>query len=491
MSFDYRALWESAGGRVPEHWQFTSIEDLLEHPKAIAVGVMYPGGNIEDGIPLIKVSDVKNGYISSKPKSSISAEVDEEYKRTRLNGTELLITLVGNPGDCVIATEEMAGWNAARAIAVLRLRDITLRPWIRYILLSSPAIHLIQARLNTTVQKTLNLKDIKELALPMPSKQEREWITNIIDSIERKVINNTQTNQTLEQIAQAIFKSWFVDFEPVKAKMAAEQAGASAEQIEQAAICAISGKTPEQLAQLDPQTLQQLKTTAALFPDTLVDSELGEIPEGWEAKAFGDLLLHTIGGDWGQDEPDEKHTEMVKILRGTDLPNIYQGNDERVPIQFVDSKKLASRKLQAGDIVIEVSGGSKDQPTGRSLFMTDEIVKRLGLPLEPASFCRLFRPLDIQVGLILGLHLQKIYADGKTWLYQNQSTGISNFQTTVFLEKEIVVLPPENVKNEFYKTVMPFIKQITSAENKQLTELRDSLLPKLLSGEIALGKDQI
>ncbi len=71
---------------------------------------------------------------------------------------ELLLTLVGNPGDCVIVTDEMCGWNVARALAVIRLKDTQLRSWIRYVLASKPAQHLIEARLNTTVQKTLNLK---------------------------------------------------------------------------------------------------------------------------------------------------------------------------------------------------------------------------------------------------------------------------------------------------------------------------------------------
>lgn len=177
MSADHRLLWEAAGGNVPDHWEFITIEQLLENPKSISVGVMYPGSDTESGIPLVRVSDVKDGAISTKPEFCISEEVDQEYKRTRLNGSELLITLVGNPGDCVVVTKEMAGWNVARALAVLRLKDIELRSWLRYVLLSRPAKHLIEARLNTTVQKTLNLKDIKELGLPIPPKNERDGIT--------------------------------------------------------------------------------------------------------------------------------------------------------------------------------------------------------------------------------------------------------------------------------------------------------------------------
>ena len=131
MSSDLRSMWEAAGGRVPKNWRFQTIESLLEHQKSIAVGVMSPGSDTADGVPLIKVSDIKNGEVQGKPSFCISREVDEEYKRTRLYGDELLITLVGEPGDCAIATDEMAGWNAARAVAVVKLKNPDLRHWLR------------------------------------------------------------------------------------------------------------------------------------------------------------------------------------------------------------------------------------------------------------------------------------------------------------------------------------------------------------------------
>ena len=287
MSSTLRLFWEAAGGNVPEHWEFKTIDELLEHPKAISVGVMYPGSDSDGGVPLIKVSDVKSGAIASRPSFCISNKVDEEYKRTRLNGSELLLTLVGNPGDCVIVTDEMCGWNVARALAVIRLKDTQLRSWIRYVLASKPAQHLIEARLNTTVQKTLNLKDVREIGIPIPPKEERDSITKTIDSIEKKTLINTKINQTLESIAQAIFKSWFIDFDPVRAKIAAKQNG---EDPELAAMCAISGKSEEELQQMPEEDLTELQATAALFPDELVESELGEVPKGWSITKVDDIL---------------------------------------------------------------------------------------------------------------------------------------------------------------------------------------------------------
>ena len=126
----------------------------------------------------------------------------------------------------------------------------------------------------------------------------RERMSNLLEELENKIELNRQTNQTLEHIAQAIFKSWFVDFEPTRAKIAAKEEwarrapamdGGSDENagaifVERAAMCAISGKSLDELEQLGSEQIEQLKTTAALFPDTLVESELGAIPEGWEPR---------------------------------------------------------------------------------------------------------------------------------------------------------------------------------------------------------------
>src|SRR5690606_7484449 len=117
-------------------------------------------------------------------------------------------------------------------------------------------------------------------------------INQFIVSLEGKVYLNSQINQTLEQMAQAIFKSWFVDFEPVKAKIAALEAGGSEEDALLAAMQAISGKGEAELTRLEaeqPEQYAELRATAELFPSAMQDSELGEIPEGWAIAPFSSI----------------------------------------------------------------------------------------------------------------------------------------------------------------------------------------------------------
>ncbi|EAB8121091.1 restriction endonuclease subunit S [Escherichia coli] len=469
MSSNYREQWTSVGGHFPSHWQFFKLEELLENAKGIAVGVMYPGDHTAEGIPLIKVGDVKDGYIASQPSFFISPEVDEEYKRTRLNGTELLITLVGNPGDCVVVEPYMAGWNAARALAVVRLKDTGLREWLKYILLSKPAKHLIDARLNTTVQKTLNLKDIRELGIPIPPKHERDMIIKNISAIEQKKIVNADTNQTLEQMAQALFKSWFVDFEPVKAKMAVLAAGGSQEEATLAAMTAISGKNADALAVFErehPEQYAELKATAELFPLAMQDSELGEIPEGWSIKPLDGIATYQNGLALQKFRP-ENENDFLPVVKIAQLKKGFSDGEEKAspnikPECIIDN----------GDVVFSWSG---------SLMV------------------------DIWCGgkAALNQHLFKVSSTKyPKWLYYKYTAHhLIEFQriaeakavTMGHIKREHLsqakcLIPSSETVHAFTPFFEPVLNKVISnrLETRKLENIRDTLLPKLLSGEITL-----
>lgn len=140
--------------------------------------------------------------------------------------------------------------------------------------------------------------------------------------------------------------------------------------------------------------------------------------------------------------------------------------------------------------MLEVSGGSKDQPTGRALYLTGGMLSQFDCPVAPASFCRLLRPVSRDVGPLLAQHLAYIYSQGKTWEYQNQSTGIANFQTTHFLQTELVTLPSSEVLLAFASMVRPMVERTHLTQIQQLAILRDTLLPRLISGQLRLPEAQ-
>ncbi|HFD3976245.1 TPA: restriction endonuclease subunit S [Vibrio parahaemolyticus] len=465
------------GMNIPHHWECKTLVECTSN-KNISYGIVQPGQHDDNGIGIIRVNNFESGGLNTSDVLKVSPSIEAKFAKTRLNGGEVLLTLVGSTGQSAVVPSELKGWNVPRAVAVIRPSEDVSAEWINICLQSAHTKHFLDARANTTVQKTLNLKDVKDIPIPLPPVAERQRLEDIAVGLEKKITLNRQINQTLEQMAQTLFKSWFVDFDPV-IDNALDAGNPIPDELQHRAEARKAVRESEGFKPL-PEDVRQL------FPDAFEESELGWVPKGWAYQSFGSLLASTIGGDWGKDVQDEKHTVQSRIVRGTDIPDLISGQLSSAPLRWVEPKKLKSRQIERGDIIIEVSGGSPKQPTGRSIFMTDSMLERLGCIIEPASFCRRFKPNSFNIGILASLHLQKIYAGGKTWEYQNQSTGIANFQTKFFLEAEMVLIPSDTVLEAFCRIVTPLVEKSQNNEQIALAKLRDTLLPKLISGELSL-----
>lgn len=296
----------------------------------------------------------------------------------------------------------------------------------------------------TNFQTSHFLNDVKPYLINI---EEQRAASSPLLVLDRKISALREINNIFEKVISSLFKSWFVNFDPT----------------------------------VDSKNLKNEFCEGINFPTTFAKDEYGAIPMGWSRVKFGDLLEDVIGGDWGSDLPNATESERVAIIRGTDLPELNINITKKIPIRYTTARKISSRLIEAGDIIIEVSGGSKDQPTGRSLFFTETILRQFNIPVVPASFCRRLRPKSIKHGLLLACHLSEIYRQGKTWEYQVQSTGISNFQTKHFLENEMVIVPTDEVLNRFFEIVYPMLERSGLSEIQELTKLKNSVLPKLIT----------
>lgn len=436
-------------------WQFMTLQDAgislidCDHKTPTAQTA---------GFPYIAIPQLKDGHVRVDGTERRISETDfiQWTKKLLPQENDVIVVRRCNSGQSAYVPKGVK-WAIGQNLVVLRSDGKKVYPpFLRWLVRSDEWWEQVRKYLNVgAVFDSLKCREIPLFELPIPPMVAQIEIATVLNSIDARIELLRETNATLEAIAQALFKSWFVDFDPVHAN-----AGTQAPSL--------------------PPEIQ------ALFPATFTDSPQGPIPEGWKLVPFGDLLTHTIGGDWGDELPTEKNEVRVAIIRGTDLPDLAAGNAERVPLRYTSAKKLARRKLQDGDLVLEVSGGSKDQPTGRSLYLTNGILSQFDCPMEPASFCRLLRPESQNISVVLAQHMTYIYAQGKTWEYQNQSTGISNFQTTHFLESELVIVPSDEVLKLFAENVRPMIDRAHLTQISKLTALRDTLLPRLISGQLRL-----
>jgi len=293
--------------------------------------------------------------------------------------------------------------------------------------------------------KFLTLTILNETEIQLPPLPVQKRIAGILSAYDELIENNQRRIKILESMARSLYREWFIHF---------RYPG--------------SESTP------------------------LVPSPLGPIPKGWEVKKLESLMSHHIGGGWGKDTRDDDNNEPAWVIRGTDIPNARIAQVSGVPYRFHTSSNLRSRKLAAGDILFEVSGGSKGQPVGRTLFITPELMSAFDGDVICASFCKRIRPDAVGYGSeLLYLSFLEGYESGEIEQFQVQSTGISNFKWTEYIAKTERVIPPALLRLSFRERVAPLFTQIATLglQIQNLRQTRDLLLPRLLSGQINLAEN--
>ncbi|HCR3043001.1 TPA: restriction endonuclease subunit S [Escherichia coli] len=320
----------------------------------------------------------------------------------------------------------------------------------------------------------LDTKILQDLDVPVPPKAELLRLELFSKALDDKIILNQNINHTLEQMAQALFKSWFVDFEPVKAKMAVLEAGGSQEDATLAAMAAISGKDAYALAVFErehPEQYAELKATAELFPSTMQESELGEIPEGWGVASISEMGKVTCGKTPSKKEP-EYYGSDVPFIKIPDMHGQLFVLKTNEYLSEAGSKSQLKKLVPANSICVSciatigvVSITNEPSHTNQQI---NSVTPHKSSLLYYLYFC------------MLGLkdHLHILGSAGSATLNVNTSTfsGIK------------IAQPDAKVLELFHAKCTHLFNEIKSlsVQTESLTQLRDTLLPKLLSGEITL-----
>jgi type I restriction enzyme S subunit len=191
-------------------WRECKFFDVLVD-ESISYGVVQPGSHTEiNSVPIIRVNNIKNGKIETDNVLKVSSEVEQKYQRTRLEGGELLITVVGSVGECAIVPYSLNGWNVARAVSVARIKKDFDTRFIKYCFKLEDLKFQMYGNTNDTVQPTLNLSSLKELVLNIPSLPEQKAIAAVLSSLDDKIDLLHRQNKTLEAMAETLFRQWFV-----------------------------------------------------------------------------------------------------------------------------------------------------------------------------------------------------------------------------------------------------------------------------------------
>jgi len=308
----------------------------------------------------------------------------------------------------------------------------------------------------TDMAEYVSLRDQRVMKMTLPPLAEQKRIAEVLGALDDKIELNRRMNATLEATARALFQSWFVDFDPVRAKL--------------------DGCTPSGMD----------GATAALFPDSFEESSLGHIPKGWKAGKLGKFIQVGIGGAWGEEAPNSKQTVGVRCLRGIDCHDLAERKLPEVPIRYISSLQFEDRRLFEGCILVEGSGSF----CGRSMVWLSEFEQLVGSSVCYSNFCKRLDPLCTpSQALVCWMQLRAAYGTGELANFRT-GTAFPNFDIHGALLGLDVVCPPEEICDQYMKFYRSWLRLDLVHQSRTLATLRDTLLPKLLSGELSVREAQ-
>ncbi len=392
--------------------------------------------------PYIRARDIKGGKINTDDLIFIEDKVFQKIKKYIINKGDIAITIVGaSVGDVGYAEENVDGYNLTEnTVRLTNFKSFVNGKFLFYILAQKQYHDYMQLVAGAAAQPKLGIYKVERIKVELPDILIQNKIASILSAYDELIENNNKRIKTLEQMAENLYKEWFVRFRFPKSKNMTKK-----------------------------------------------ESSLGKIPNNFDVVKINTLIDYYIGGGWGADEPDNQFCEEAYVVRGTDFPHVKTGKLDTCPLRYHKTSNYEARELKANDIVIEVSGGTQEQPVGRSVLITQKQLDRLGNRLICASFCKQIRCKTDKIPPRYLYHwLQYMYETRMVDKYQLQSTGIINFQFEYFMRKCDVLLPPYELMEKFSNIVEMYYSEIDNIaqQNANLIKQRDLLLPRLMSGKL-------
>ena len=385
-------------------------------------------------IPFLTPSDDLSGKYAPHSAKTLTNLGLAEVKNCLLPDHAICVSCIGSDLGKVVMTKQPTVTNQ-QFNSIIPNADFD--PDFVYYLMTIVGKKLNYLSKTSTAVPIVNKSSFSAFEVSVPPLHEQKRIARILSSIDDIIALNNRINHNLEEQAQALYKSWFVDFEPFKDRV-------------------------------------------------FIDSELGMIPKGWRVGHIEELISDTYNGDWGKDEETGAFVKKVFCIRGADIPSIRVGDSGKMPTRFIQEKHFLSKYLKDNDIVVEISGGSPTQSTGRFCRVTEELVRRYDNSLVCTNFCKALRPKD-GCSIYVSYLWNDLYERGIMFSYENGTTGIKNLNLNGLLSGELIVIPDKNTMGAFSDIVRSLNQQalFNGHESEKLSCQRDALIPKLMSGELS------
>ena len=455
-------------------WNTYRIEDIADK---ITIGPfgsrMKSDTYVESGVPVIRGTNLTGSKKFSGDWVFITEKLAKQLENCCVSNGDLVFPHRGSIGEVGLVDNQFPQYMMSSSLMKLRCNpNIADSEFIYYFFKSHQGRYELLKNASQVGTPGIGqpLTSLKNIEIKLPSLREQRKIVKILSDLDEKIHLNNQINQTLESIAQALFKSWFIDFEPVRAKIAAKQEGKDSEL---AAMCVISGKSEEDLKKMAEEDFAELQATAALFPDELVESELGEVPRGWEVEKLSQNI-DVLNGYAFKSKAYIK--EGIFVLRTKNFNNgLVEGLTDDVYLPKIFLEEYPNYICEPYDYHMVMVGAS----IGDTGLIFPSMLPALR---NQNMWC--FRAKNSSD---FGKSYTKLLLDSLIYETLGFASGSARefFRKGDFQDKRVCV-PSKKLLRRFEKIGFSCMQKqsIIFAENYYLKKIRDTLLPKLLSGEI-------
>lgn len=347
----------------------------------------------------------------------------ERLKKKVLPPKSILVTCIGSDMGKVVMNNVMCITNQ-QINAIVPYKEYD-NDFVYYSLLNAYDTLRVLGGDGTAVP-IVNKSDFENIVLKMPSLVEQKRIAGVLSSLDDKIDLLHRENATLEALAETLFRHYFIE-----------------------------------------------------NPDST-----------WKEGKLGDYVIETIGGEWGTETSEGESNMPVRCLRGADVADLNDGIATRTPLRYIKPIKYEKIKPNNGDVILEISGGTDTCSTGRVAYINEGVKQLFDYPIVFSNFCRLLRVKE-EYTYFVYCYFRHLHKQGEFFSLENGSSGIHNLNYKAALYDDLgwPVPTDEKLVIEFGEKVKPYFDKINTNKKQILTlsAQRDTMLPRLMSGEVKIG----
>lgn len=423
-----------------------NIADIYDGPHATPK-------KIENGKYFLSISSLDNGSLDLSKSAFIS---DKDFikwtKRVQPQKGDLLFSYETRLGEAALMPDNLQACLGRRMGLLRPKKDKVIPQYLLFAYLSPEFQKVI--RKNTIKGATVDriaLNELGNFPIYIPDLKTQQSIAAVLSALDKKIALNKQINARLEEMAKTLYDYWFVqfDFPDTNGKPYKSSGG------------------------------------EMVFDETLKR----EIPKGWEVKQISHWIKTDKSGDWGKEQQEGHYTVKVNCVRGADINAINSQGNIEAPIRFILAKN-AHKLLSPFDFVVEISGGSPTQSTGRLAPISQYVLERFDLPLICSNFCKAISLKDTSYFYQFALMWSDIYKNNILFGWEGKTSGIKNLLFDNFVNGYFECFPPKEIAEQFFKIIDKNHQeqQLLLKQNHHLTQLRDFLLPMLMNGQVSVAE---